>query len=169
MDDFTNYGRLNLNPGEWYVGAKYSCIYTVLGSCVSLTAWHPILKFGGMCHCVLPSPSDGGRGKKASAGHYASTVLELMKNALMVHAPMNSYELGVFGGSNILSHFNVGKRNCDYVQDWLKQEHLMPKFIDIGGKASRSITLTLNSGVVVKHHNLPTAKVAKLGIGPMRS
>lgn len=169
MEDFTTYGRLNLNPGEWYVGSRYSSIYTVLGSCVSLTAWHPILKFGGMCHFVLPSPPIGIKAKKMSPGHYASTVLELMKNALMVHAPMNSYELGIYGGSNILSHFDVGKRNCEYVQQWLQHEHLTARCIDTGGKTSRSITLTLNSGVVVKHHKMPVAKVVQIGIGPMRS
>ncbi len=36
-----------LQPGELYFGDSDTCIRTVLGSCVSLTFWHPKLLGGG--------------------------------------------------------------------------------------------------------------------------
>ena len=36
--------RLNIHPGEWYFGNEYESLYTVLGSCVALSLWHPKLK-----------------------------------------------------------------------------------------------------------------------------
>ena len=41
----TEHGRLNINPGEYYFGSEYAMLYTLLGSCVAVTCWHP--KFFG--------------------------------------------------------------------------------------------------------------------------
>ena len=44
-----------LHPGECYFGGGPTRIATLLGSCVSITVWHPRLLVGGMCHYMLPS------------------------------------------------------------------------------------------------------------------
>lgn len=46
--------RNNIHPGEYYFGSEFDSLYTVLGSCVSLSVWHHRLKMGGLCHYVLP-------------------------------------------------------------------------------------------------------------------
>jgi chemotaxis protein CheD len=43
-----------LRPGDCYFGGQNTSIRTVLGSCVSMTFWHPQLRVGGMCHYMLP-------------------------------------------------------------------------------------------------------------------
>jgi chemotaxis protein CheD len=44
-----------LHPGEFYFGGGPTRIATLLGSCVSITVWHPRLLVGGMCHYMLPN------------------------------------------------------------------------------------------------------------------
>lgn len=44
-----------LHPGEFYFGGGPTRIATLLGSCVSITVWHPRLLVGSMCHYMLPN------------------------------------------------------------------------------------------------------------------
>ena len=65
-----------LNPGEFYFGDRDVRIRTILGSCVSITLWHPKLLIGGMCHYMLPSRQ--GRETKRADGKYADEALGLL-------------------------------------------------------------------------------------------
>lgn len=168
MDGPQNHIRINIHPGEWYVGARFHSIYTVLGSCVSLTAWHPELKLGGMCHFILPRLPHGLKDKKINAGRYANSALALMKLALTEYAPMSAFQLGVYGGSDTIAHFDVGKKNCEFIRSWLAAENLRATHMDLGGKISRSLILTLSTGVVVKHHNMPLVNTLPAGINVKR-
>ena len=42
-----------LRPGDFYFGGGRTRISTLLGSCVSITLWHPQRHVGGMCHYLL--------------------------------------------------------------------------------------------------------------------
>lgn len=169
MNQPLSHMRLNIHPGEWYVGARYQSVYTLLGSCVSLTAWHPQLKMGGMCHFILPSLPRGLKDKKINAGRYANTALSLMKSALLAQAPLAEYKFGLFGGSDTIAHFDVGKHNAAFARQWLVDEQLTPYCIDLGGRTSRSVTLNLSSGdVVVKHHTMPIVNPLPIGINIKR-
>ena len=55
------FGRHIIEPGGFYFGDNENEIYTLLGSCVAVTLWHPFLNFAGMCHVILPE-----RGNEAS-------------------------------------------------------------------------------------------------------
>lgn len=44
-----------LQPGEYFVGDASYRIRTLLGSCVSITLWHPVRRIGAMSHFLLPS------------------------------------------------------------------------------------------------------------------
>jgi chemotaxis protein CheD len=47
--------ELFLHPGEYAFGDAQTRIRTLLGSCVAITFWHPVLKTGAMCHYLLPA------------------------------------------------------------------------------------------------------------------
>lgn len=155
------YPRLNIHPGDWYIGNKYHSIYTVLGSCVSVTAWHPALKLGGMCHFILPELPNGMSNKEdKKAGRYANTALSLLKNTMVQHASLSEFQFGLFGGSDTISHFGIGKKNILVAQQWLDKEKLTAKQIDLGGTISRSLILTMSSGMVaVKHYEMQVINV----------
>jgi chemotaxis protein CheD len=144
--------RLNVHPGDWYFGRAYKNIYTVLGSCVSLTAWHAELKTGGLCHFILPGAPAGIPHSKLhqhkESGRYAKVALALMKQAMLRHAPLQEYTLGLYGGNDTLGIFDIGKQNIQFAQQWLLTENLTPQQIDVGGCTSRTLVFNLASGVV---------------------
>ena len=55
MSQPSNVTEVFLQPGEFHFGHARTRIKTILGSCVAITMWHPILRIGGMCHYLLPA------------------------------------------------------------------------------------------------------------------
>ncbi len=148
----TGRSMLTLNPGEWYFGKEYTQLYTVLGSCVALTAWHPQYQLGGLCHFLLPeNPKYGAKVQVASENdfRYANAALKVMKQSMLRIGPMTDFRLGLFGGGDMFA-FNtaktIGKENIRYAQAWLAQEKLVPQQVDVGDTFSRTITLNLLTG-----------------------
>ncbi len=158
--------RLNIHPGEWYFGNEYSSLYTVLGSCVALSVWHPTLRFGGLCHYLLAQqPSHSGSAELMhgpGAGRYASSVLLLLKQAMQRYAALGEYQLGLFGGCDAFVNSVIGKQNVLYAQQWLQDHQLYLTYSDLGGTSSRTLVLHLDSGAIdLKHYenqmnSLPT-------------
>lgn len=146
--------RLNIHPGEWYFGNEYESLYTVLGSCVALSLWHPKLKIGGLCHYLLPVQPSYLR-ELGGFGRYGKTILPLLKQAMSGYADPSEYELGLFGGGDTLSNHGIGKQNILFAQHWLQDENLYVKHMDVGGKVSRSLLLELESGnISLKHYSM---------------
>lgn len=89
-----------LQPGDFYFGDVNTRIRTILGSCVSITIWHPTRLIGGMCHFQLPS-----RPKKSSAaldGHYADEAMQMfLKEIRAAKTHPAEYRVKVFGGGNM--------------------------------------------------------------------
>jgi len=104
-----------LQPGDFYFGDRNTRIRTVLGSCVSITIWHPRLLIGGMCHYMLPT-----RGKKKPAvpdGRYADEALELfLRETRAVGTRPGEYQVKLFGGGNMFPNAQHRKhcvgQNC---------------------------------------------------------
>jgi chemotaxis protein CheD len=149
--------RLSIHPGEWYFGNEYDSFYTVLGSCVALTAWHPKLRIGGLCHYLLPVPPGNQSGpdlmRGEGVGRYAKTALAAMQDAMLRYAPLMDYQLGLFGGSDTLSNYGIGKQNIVYAQHWLADRKLSPHETDLGGTFSRSLVMDMEQGAIhIKHY-----------------
>ncbi|MDR3390515.1 MAG: chemotaxis protein CheD [Sulfuriferula sp.] len=89
-----------LQPGEFYFGDRHTRIRTILGSCVSITMWHPHKRIGGMCHYMLPS-----RGKKAGKkldGKYADEALQLFLHEIRAAGTWpEEYQVKLFGGGSM--------------------------------------------------------------------
>lgn len=146
----------SIHPGEWYFGTEYERLHTVLGSCVALTAWHPRLKLGGLCHYLLAKPAE----PKLTARdcRYAGNALEQMKLAMMAFADPAEFELGLYGGGDMFafsSPTSIGADNIQFARTWLAQEKLQPRQIDVGGNISRSLTLVIPTGEIqLKHYQM---------------
>jgi chemotaxis protein CheD len=100
-----------LQPGEIYFGDRNTRIRTVLGSCIALVFWHPILLLGGMCHYMLPSRAqDSKRAGAALDGRYADESMSLMAREMCRNATQpRDYQVKIFGGGNMFP----SKRNSD--------------------------------------------------------
>lgn len=159
----------SIHPGEWYFGVEYERLHTVLGSCIALTAWHPTLKIGGMCHYLLANEpvhktvvaqySTALQQGKGSIGdcRYAVNALAQMKKVMQAYADIAEYQLGVFGGGDMFAYntpTSIGHDNIAYIRQWLKRENLQSIQTDVGGKISRSLMLVIPTGEIQLKHYL---------------
>lgn len=159
----------SIHPGEWYFGSEYERLHTVLGSCVALTAWHPVLKIGGMCHYLLASEPNKKNTPMAGGGsnqlrmitgdcRYANNALEQMRRSMQAYADMNEFQLGIFGGGDMFAYStptSIGFDNIAFARQWLMREKLKPLHIDVGGSISRSLMLVIPTGEIqLKHYQM---------------
>lgn len=151
-----------LNPGDVFFGDKNVRLRTILGSCVAITAWHPDLKVGGMCHYMLPAR---GRGKISRLdGRYADeAVLLLLKEAMRSQTNPYDYEVKIFGGGNMFGdthkrtfgQLNVADRNVIAGQELLLRHGFSAAAEHLGGEGHRNIIFEISTGDVwVKQDSL---------------
>jgi chemotaxis protein CheD len=152
-----------IHPGEWYFGGDYARLHTLLGSCIALTAWHPELKVGGLCHYLLPaSPYDkrltDALQPSKNDYRYADKVLAAMKSAMQRFAGLKEFHIGIFGGGDMFAYSgttSIGFDNIAYARQWLVQEQLQPFRVDVGGAISRSLSMIIATGEIhVKHYQM---------------
>jgi len=133
-------------PGEYYVTCHDEAITTVLGSCVSVCIRDPARGIGGMNHFMLPEDSASGHNtwldpKVGLATRYGSYAMESLVNDLLKVGAMRSrLEIKLFGGGRILSSLtDVGARNIEFIQDFLRLEGYRVAAQDLGGTQPRKI------------------------------
>lgn len=137
-------------PGGFYFGGLEDDIYTLLGSCVAVTLWHPVLKLAGMCHILLPK-----RGDALSSTRFADCAI---KNFLKVTREHNTtpaeYEVGLYGGGDMFplvsktKFESVGSRNVKEMERLLILEGFRIKYKDTQGQVARKLTLNRLTGSI---------------------
>ncbi len=149
-----------LQPGEWYFGGRDTSIRTVLGSCVSITLWHPRRLLGGMCHYMLPS-----RGGKAPPsewdGRYADEAIELMLREMRAAGTRPSeYELKLFGGGNMFPRLLRTRKNEDVPFKNVETARALARHYGfrilaehLGGEGHRNVRFDIWSGHVWLKHD----------------
>lgn len=142
-----------LNPGEFYFGDRDIRIRTILGSCVSITLWHPKLLIGGMCHYMLPNRQ--ARGSKQADGKYADEALWLLFEEIRRSGTaIEDYEVKLFGGGNMFQRLlntgqrHIGLKNADAGRSLLQHHGLRPASEDLGGAGHRTVIFDIWSGHV---------------------
>lgn len=149
-----------LQPGELYFGDRNTRIRTVLGSCVSLTFWHPELLVGGMCHYMLPNRSSEQRKTSVLAldGRYADEAIEMfIREINAIGAPHRDYKVKLFGGGNMfpdstspVSH--VGIKNVETARRLVTRYGFNCVAEHLGGYGHRNVIFDVwNGDVWVKH------------------
>lgn len=121
-----------------------------LGSCLGITIYDPVLKIGGMIHCMLPiSKIDDNKAKERPA-MFVDTGLPMMLTRL--------FEMGlrkanavvkVAGGSRLLDKndlFKIGERNYTMFRKIIWKNGMMIKAEDVGGAETRTIRLDIATG-----------------------
>ena len=86
-----------LMPGDYFVGDERYRVRTLLGSCVSVTLWHPSRRIGAMSHFLLPG--SGHRKAHDKPGMYGDDAMTLLLDGLARHgvAPTQC-QAKIFGG-----------------------------------------------------------------------
>ncbi|EKJ84905.1 chemotaxis protein CheD [Leptospira meyeri] len=146
-----------LNPGEIFFGGPDFRVRTLLGSCVSIVLWHPDKHIGGMCHYLLPSPTDHHLERTHKYG--TDAILFFLTEIKKHQSKPNEFFAKIFGGSNMFLHeekeilkdnsaSNVGARNAEFAKKVLKENEIKIISEDTGGTLSRKIYFTVWDGEV---------------------
>jgi chemotaxis protein CheD len=148
-----------LQPGELFVADASFQIRTILGSCVSITLWHPRLRVGGMSHFLLPTRSGSAEGE-ALDGRYGDEALQLMFQDLRgAGAVPAQCEGKIFGGGNMFPGnrhargqqdrgLSVGKRNGEAARELLRENGIAVVAECLFGIGHRQIIFDVSKGDV---------------------
>lgn len=138
-----------IGPGAWKVDHARP-IGTLLGSCVAVCLWDPVLKVGGMNHFMLPRAT-GGRTRPdidtLLCGDYA---MEALLNAMVGHGAQRArLQAKAFGGGAVvagLTHAHIGEQNVTFAREWLARENIPLVASDFLGRWSRKVILDPATG-----------------------
>lgn len=146
-----------LQPGEVYFGDRGTRIRTVLGSCVSITFWHPRLLLGGMCHFMLPERNGDAAGQPD--GRYADEAINLLADEMRAAGTrMSDYQAKLFGGGRMFplaagnGALDIGNRNIEMGRRLLRRHGIEPVREHLAGMGHRSIVFDVASGDVWVRH-----------------
>ena len=158
--------QIYLEPGDFHFGAAPLRLTTLLGSCVTVTLWHPRRHIGGMCHIQLPGRS-AHRGDDALDGRYAEDAFTLFDLAMARHGSHASeYVAKLFGGGNMFpgssaGSIEVGNKNLLAARRLLAERKLQPATEHVGGAGHRKLIFDLANGDVwLAFSNLEATKEA---------
>lgn len=151
-DKHTGLSTAKILPGEYYVTSHDEAITTVLGSCISACIRDPIAKIGGMNHFMLPI-KQGLNNRKSDDGaeRYGNFAMEKMINDILRNGGNRErLEIKVFGGGRVMSGMtDVGKRNIEFVKEYIKVEGLKLLAEDVGGIYPRKLMYMTRTGKVL--------------------
>lgn len=141
-----------LRPGDFHFGGGHTRISTLLGSCISITLWHPRKRIGGMCHYMMTArnrPPDA-----ALDGRYAGEAYELfLRHVKAAGTRPSEYQAKLFGGANMFTgsaggRMEIGARNIDYGRQLLAADHVALIAEHVAGSGRRKLHFDLWSGDV---------------------
>ena len=141
-----------LEPGDFYFGGGHTRISTLLGSCISITLWHPRKHIGGMCHYMLTERQQSGR--VPLDGRYASEAFALfLQNVEATGARPGEFQAKLFGGANMFSGnktgtMDIGARNIEFGRNLLSSKNIALMAEHVGGSGRRKLHFDLWSGHV---------------------
>lgn len=148
IKDIERYAR-NVQPGAWVVDSEMP-LSTLLGSCVAVCLFDPLLKIGGINHFMLPDMGRHRHGDIDSllSGNFA---MEALLNALLGKgAKKVRLQAKAFGGGTIIDtdagSLSIGMRNARFAQEWLAREGIPLLSSDFLGPWSRKIIFLPASG-----------------------
>ena len=125
-----------------------------LGSCLGITAYDPAAGIGGMVHVMLPLSKADPEKARLKPAMYVDTGLQSLLNEMYhLGARKNNLEIIVAGGASMKKgngddYFKIGKRNFTTLRKLLWKNGFMITKQDVGGNISRTMTLSINDGIV---------------------
>lgn len=161
MPDIPRPTDVFLGQGDVLVSRSSVRIRTLLGSCVSITLWHPHLRVGAMSHFLLPRR--GGQVQRGTVpgeldvldARYGDEALKLMERGLMrLGAAPTECIAKAFGGGCMLrgrpagNLGNVGLRNGEAARQMLAERGIALRSEHLFGDGHRQVVFDLPSGDV---------------------
>ena len=154
-----------LMPGEHFVGDARHRISTLLGSCVSITLWHPKQLLGAMSHFLLPG--SGLEHRQPRNARYGADALAMMISDLAVRAcDATECEAKIFGGGAMFDlperlGKDIGRRNGESARLMLREAGIRIASESLFEAGHRRIIFSIKSGEVWVRHEQPVRGAAR--------
>ncbi len=132
--------RIHIVQGEYKVTDDPDVVVsTLLGSCVAACIRDPVAGIGGMNHFLLPG--EDARSYDHEAERYGDYLMELLINGLMKQgAHRDRLEAKLFGGARMMGGLSdIGKKNAEFAERYLKHEGVAVVGKDLGGERGRRL------------------------------
>lgn len=133
-------------PGEYYVTRSDEIIATVLGSCISVCICDKKIGIGGMNHFMLPENKKGDDDSWKynhvdKAARYGLDAMEHLVNDILKNGGRKRhFEIKITGGGRILAKMNdIGLKNINFIQDYLRTEGYPVMSEDVGSVFPRKV------------------------------
>lgn len=151
-------GGLAVSNNEGVVLTTYS-----LGSCLGVTLYDPIVRAGGLLHAMLPDSAINPEKALVQPAMFVDTGISALFRAVYeLRGDKHRMQICVAGGSQFLDKsgvFNIGQRNFACLSDILQRHGLNIDAQDVGGLASRTIHLHLDTGTVRMKRSVDAGEV----------
>jgi chemotaxis protein CheD len=140
-----------LHPGQVFVSPDPTEVTTVLGSCVAVCVFDPVLRVGGANHYLLPHWVGNGS-SSARFGNVA--VRSLIDRMVALGGQKQNLQAKVFGGACTVDAFHdradrLGAKNADLALRTLRQEGIPVVADDVGGRRGRKVIFHTDTGVAL--------------------
>lgn len=133
-----------ISMGQFYVSKQPMEVRTVLGSCISVCVFDPLLEMGGMNHFLTP----GDMMLHDATAQYGIFAMEFLINEMLIAgAKKDRLQLKLFGGGAVMSRESkIGGLNIDFIREYVADEKLNVVGESLGGDYARRICFMTHTG-----------------------
>lgn len=140
-----------LYPSTLFASSEPYIVNTILGSCVAVCLYDPVLKIGGINHYMLPFWN----GEGLASPKFGNIAIEkLLEKMLSLGSKKCNIIAKVFGGGEVIdtqiSQFHIGERNIQVALQVLKELNISISGQSVGGKNGRKIQFHTQTGAVLQ-------------------
>lgn len=142
--------KIYLKPGELVIMDEPMIVTTVLGSCISVTMFHPQTGTAAICHAMMPS----GYGS-VSFKYVDASIHHMVKWFVHRKIQMGKIQVKLFGGADMFKsddsfsrNISIGRQNISVATCCLKGYGLVPAVSDVGGMKGRKLVFRSDTGIV---------------------
>jgi chemotaxis protein CheD len=138
-------GRVRVYAGDVATSTRPAIMHTLLGSCVAVCLYDPLLRAGGMNHILLSGTRLDDRSTR-----FGVNAMELLINDLMKHGgDRRRFVAKAFGGANVMQGLKIaaiGDDNATFVRDFLSAENIPLVAERLGGVQAVHVYFRTDSG-----------------------
>jgi chemotaxis protein CheD len=141
-----------LQPGEFFVGDANYRVKTLLGSCVSVTVWHPTMRIGAMTHFLLSSRE--GPVSELDPRYGEEAMWMVLRELVRADVHPRECEGKIFGGGNMFPEhsrknaLNVGQKNGETARRLMRNYGIPVVSESLYGIGHRQIIFDVATGDV---------------------
>jgi len=138
-----------LYPADIFADKAPSIVNTVLGSCVSVCLYDPVLEMGTINHYILPNWN----GVDEATMKYGNlSIVRILEELLISGSKFEHVVARVYGGAEVLrgmpTNFHIGSRNVQIAFAILNEFQIPVLSSDVGGTKGRKISFNTSTGEV---------------------